>query len=76
MLRRFIHESNPDDAGIDEGNYGNVTLGKIVILDEIGEISSFQAMYEHAGRKNMMQDLKISKLKVKRRRLKIKDHKA
>ncbi|GJU97666.1 retrovirus-related pol polyprotein from transposon TNT 1-94 [Tanacetum coccineum] len=51
---------------------GIVTLGKIVSLDEIGEISSFQDMYEHADRQEMIQDLKISELEVKRRRLKIK----
>ncbi|GJV35330.1 hypothetical protein Tco_1407807 [Tanacetum coccineum] len=34
--------------------------GKIVSLDEIWEIVSFQVMYEHDGRKEMMQDLKIS----------------
>ncbi|GJU01383.1 hypothetical protein Tco_1111721 [Tanacetum coccineum] len=49
---------------------------EIVIFDEIWEIASFQVMYEHDGRQEMMQDLKISELKVKRRSLKIKDHKA
>ncbi|GJU93706.1 hypothetical protein Tco_1318462 [Tanacetum coccineum] len=62
MLRRFIHESSPDDAR------------KIVSLDEIWEIASFQDMYGHVGRQEMMQDVNILELKVKRQRLKIKDH--
>ncbi|GKA27023.1 hypothetical protein Tco_0713191 [Tanacetum coccineum] len=51
-----------------------IVYEEIVNLDEIRKIPSFQDMYEHAGQQEMMQDLKISKLKVKRQRLKIKDH--
>ncbi|GKB53143.1 hypothetical protein Tco_0903896 [Tanacetum coccineum] len=53
LLRRFIHESNPDDADVS--------------LDEIRDGVIFQVMYEHDGRQEMMQD-KISELKVKRQK--------
>ncbi|GJY75099.1 hypothetical protein Tco_0479530 [Tanacetum coccineum] len=69
LLRRFIHESNPDDV-LDQAKTANSKS------DLKEDSDSFQDTYEHVGRHKMMQDLKISKQKVKRKRLKIKDHKA
>nr|GEV64990.1 hypothetical protein [Tanacetum cinerariifolium] len=68
LSRRFIYESNPDDA--------ELFYEEIVSFDEIWEIASFQVIYEHDGRQEMMQDLKIAKLKIKRERLNIKDQEA
>ncbi|GJT88782.1 hypothetical protein Tco_1070499 [Tanacetum coccineum] len=86
LSRRFIHESNPDDAILPQSHQEqdarslnqikNYSIGEIGSLDEIRVIARFEVMSEHAGRQEMMQDLKISQHKFKRRRLKIKDPKA
>ncbi|GKB48584.1 hypothetical protein Tco_0899337, partial [Tanacetum coccineum] len=86
LSRRFIYESNSDDAELPQSHQDQVTRSlksnkelfykEIVSFDEIWEIVSFQVIYEHDGRQEMVQDLKIAELKIKRQRLNIKDHKA